>query len=156
MTVDFILDPDETLDGNLLRSICDCSSGVTTKFYWRFHIKICFFLVIVLAFLCFLLKRRTIFTLGKQRQPPKRSVMIWLRNILPYFVPLKEIYKHSFLFILLALARFICPRSQIYYKFFIPYRKLYRLAIWCSAWVRYTGLIFFSFYQKKSWALFIE
>ncbi|XP_044511881.1 carboxypeptidase SOL1 isoform X3 [Mangifera indica] len=76
VTVDFILDPDETLEGNLLRSICDCGSGVTTKFYWRFHIEICFFLVIVLAFLCFLLKRRTLFTLGKQRQPPKRSVMI--------------------------------------------------------------------------------
>ncbi|XP_031252078.1 carboxypeptidase SOL1 isoform X2 [Pistacia vera] len=72
-TLDFILDPEETLEGNLLRSICDCSGGVTTKLVWGYHMEICFVLVII-AFLCFLLKRRTIFTLGKPRQSSKRGL----------------------------------------------------------------------------------
>ncbi|KAJ4701027.1 Carboxypeptidase SOL1 [Melia azedarach] len=81
-TVDFILDPDVTGEENVLRSICDdcnCNGGgkpILLEFLWGFHMEVYLILILILAFLCFLLKRRMKFTLGKQRQSPKRSVMV--------------------------------------------------------------------------------
>lgn len=80
-TADFILDPDSTLVGNTLRSICDCSCDskaklVLLEFLWGFHMETCFVLIVITAFLCFLLKKRLKFTLGKHKQSsPKRSVV---------------------------------------------------------------------------------
>ncbi|KAK0575530.1 hypothetical protein LWI29_002209 [Acer saccharum] len=81
ITVDFILDPDGTPKGNLLRNICDCdyygskSKVAVLDYFWGFHFEICFVLIVFLAFLCFLFKRRMKFSLLKQRPSPKRSVI---------------------------------------------------------------------------------
>ncbi|GAV90329.1 Peptidase_M14 domain-containing protein [Cephalotus follicularis] len=82
MTVDFILDPEVTTEGNnLLRSVCDCTYGSKSRFafvefLWRDHLEVYFVLIVILTSLCFLLKRRLKSNLMKHRQSPKRSVMI--------------------------------------------------------------------------------
>ncbi|XVF39031.1 hypothetical protein PTKIN_Ptkin01aG0002900 [Pterospermum kingtungense] len=81
MTVDFILDPEEVTSegtGTLLRSICDCHcSGknrlLSVEYFWGTHFEVYLALIVVLAFLCFLLRRRVKFNLSKHRQSPKRS-----------------------------------------------------------------------------------
>lgn len=80
-TEDFILDPDITLEGNTLGSICDWSCDGKTKivlleFLWGFHIEVCFVLIVIAAFVCFLLKMRLKFTPGKQKQSTKGSVVL--------------------------------------------------------------------------------
>lgn len=80
-TADFILDPDSALKDNTPRSICDCSYDskaklVLLEFLLGFHMEVCFVLIVIGALLCFLLKRRLKFTLGKQKQSPKRSVVV--------------------------------------------------------------------------------
>ncbi|XP_059630399.1 carboxypeptidase SOL1 isoform X2 [Cornus florida] len=83
MTVDFVLDPEITPKGNILRSGYDCSCDHKSRFklvefspwpYWEFSV----ILVLSLAFLCFLLKRRVIFNHIKYRQSvgPKRSGVV--------------------------------------------------------------------------------
>ncbi|KAL5779034.1 hypothetical protein ACOSQ2_009771 [Xanthoceras sorbifolium] len=87
MTVDFILDPDGTPKSNVVRNICDCDYSSNTKFarkldfLWGSHLEICFILIVILAFLCILFKRRMKFSLVKQRQTPKRaSQTLYLRS----------------------------------------------------------------------------
>ncbi|KAH9757734.1 Carboxypeptidase SOL1 [Citrus sinensis] len=80
-TADFILDPDSALKDNTPRSICDCSYDskaklVLLEFLLGFHMEVCFVLIVIGALLCFLLKRRQKFTLGKHKQSPKRSVVV--------------------------------------------------------------------------------
>ncbi|KAH9691920.1 Carboxypeptidase SOL1 [Citrus sinensis] len=80
-TADFILDPDSALEDNTPRSICDCSCDskaklVLLEFLLGFHVEVCFVLIVIGALLCFLLKRRQKFTLGKHKQSPKRSVVV--------------------------------------------------------------------------------
>ncbi|XP_057974501.1 carboxypeptidase SOL1 isoform X2 [Malania oleifera] len=60
-TVDFVLDPEVMLKG-LLRSPCDCycNNG-------RLYLEISLVLIIILAFLCFLLKRKAMANVLKQR-----------------------------------------------------------------------------------------
>ncbi|TYJ36174.1 hypothetical protein E1A91_A05G290300v1 [Gossypium mustelinum] len=76
--VDFILDPEVSSDGTLLRSICDCgrkSRLLSIGYFWGTHFEVYLVLIVVLAFLCFLLTRRIKSNLLKQRLPPKRSVL---------------------------------------------------------------------------------
>lgn len=76
--VDFILDPEVSSDGTLLRSICDCgrkSRLLSIGYFWGTHFEVYLVLIVVLAFLCFLLTRRIKSNLLKQRSPPKRSVL---------------------------------------------------------------------------------
>ncbi|XP_021284296.1 carboxypeptidase SOL1 isoform X2 [Herrania umbratica] len=81
MTVDFILDPGVTSEGTLLQSICGCNCGHKSRhllvdYFWGIHFEVYLVLIVVLAFLCFLLRRRIKFNLLKHRQSPKRSVMV--------------------------------------------------------------------------------
>ncbi|XWS23508.1 hypothetical protein CRYUN_Cryun28dG0020300 [Craigia yunnanensis] len=81
MTVDFILDPEVTSEGTLLRSICDCNCGgksrlLSVEYFWGIHFEVYLVLIVVLAFLCFLLRRRIKFNLLKHRLSPKRSVSV--------------------------------------------------------------------------------
>ncbi|KAH9691910.1 Carboxypeptidase SOL1 [Citrus sinensis] len=80
-TADFILDPDSALEDNTPRSICDCSCDskaklVLLEFLLGFHMEVCFVLIVIGALLCFLLKRRQKYTLGKHKESPKRSVVV--------------------------------------------------------------------------------
>lgn len=82
MTVDFILDPEVTSEGTLLRSICDCNCGGKSRhllvdYFWGIHFEVYSVLIVVLVFLCILLRRRIKINLLKHRQSPKRSVMVW-------------------------------------------------------------------------------
>ena len=81
MTVDFILDPEVTSEGTLLRSICDCNCGgksrlLSVEYFWEIHFEVYLALIVVLAFLCFFLRKRIKFTLLKHRLSPKRSVSV--------------------------------------------------------------------------------
>ena len=72
MTVDFILDPEVTSEGTLLRSICDCNCGgksrlLSVEYFWGIHFEVYLVLIVVLAFLCFLLTRRIKFNLLKHQ-----------------------------------------------------------------------------------------
>ena len=78
MTLDFVLDAEVTLKGNLLRSGCECDCGNTIRlkfvdFLLGGHLEVCFILIIV-GFLCFLFHRRMKSNLSKHRQVvgPKR------------------------------------------------------------------------------------
>ncbi|CAA7052352.1 unnamed protein product [Microthlaspi erraticum] len=76
VTADFILIPEASSGGKLRRSICDCSScgqPLLTRFFAETNNGITFALVVVVAFLCFLLQRRMRFNLWKQRQSSRRS-----------------------------------------------------------------------------------
>ncbi|OMO73504.1 Peptidase M14, carboxypeptidase A [Corchorus capsularis] len=75
-TVDFVLDPEVNSEGTLLRSICNCDCGDKSRlhlveYFWGIHIEVYLVLIVVLAFLCFLLRRRIKFNLSKQRQSPR-------------------------------------------------------------------------------------
>lgn len=79
MTLDFVLDTEVTPKGNLLRSGCECDCGNTIKlefvdFLLGGHLEVCFILIIIVGFLCFLFQRRMKSNLSKHRQVvgPKR------------------------------------------------------------------------------------
>ncbi|KAK9270197.1 hypothetical protein L1049_025773 [Liquidambar formosana] len=83
MTLDFVLDPEVRPKGNLLQSVCDCSCDGKSKhelveFFGRTYLEIFLVLIVILAFLCFLLKRRVLFNHLKHRQSvgPKRSGVV--------------------------------------------------------------------------------
>lgn len=87
MTVDFILDPVITPMGSLLGSGCDFSRDNKSRlqlveYFPQLHLEISLTLVVViLVFLCFLLRRRAILNYLKHRESvgPKRSnVAVWL------------------------------------------------------------------------------
>ncbi|XP_075668846.1 carboxypeptidase SOL1 [Castanea sativa] len=79
MTLDFVLDAEVTLKGNLLRSGCECDCGNTIRlkfvdFLLGGHLEVCFILIIIVGFLCFLFQRGMKSNLSKHRQVvgPKR------------------------------------------------------------------------------------
>lgn len=79
MTVDFILDPEVTLEGNLVRSACECNCGSLSRYEFDFfqgaHFEVYAILILVLGVLCFLFQRRIKYNLSKQRHlGPKRPV----------------------------------------------------------------------------------
>ncbi|KAG6673850.1 hypothetical protein I3842_15G012100 [Carya illinoinensis] len=84
MTLDFVLDPEVTLKGNLLRSSCECDCGNKRRlefvgFLWEGHLEICLILIVIAGFLCFLFRRRIKNNnLSKHRQlvGPKRPVVV--------------------------------------------------------------------------------
>ena len=82
MTVDFVLDPEATPKGNLLRSACECNCGSLSRykfvdFFRDAHLEVYAILIVVLGFLCFLFQRRIKYNLSKQRQlGPKRPVAL--------------------------------------------------------------------------------
>ena len=82
MTVDFVLDPEVTPKGNLLRSACECNCGRLSRyefvdFFQRAHLEVYAVLIVVLGFLCFLFQRRIRYNLTKQRQSwSKRPVAL--------------------------------------------------------------------------------
>lgn len=84
MTVDFVLDPEIAHRWSLPRSNCyfsgDSMSGLQLlDFVPASHLEVLYiFLVIMLVFLCFLMKRRLAFRQLKHRQPvwPNRSVVV--------------------------------------------------------------------------------
>ncbi|CAK9174142.1 unnamed protein product, partial [Ilex paraguariensis] len=83
MTVDFVLDPENALKGSLLRHGCDCGSdNKSRRTFIEFlpgpYLEVSAILILILAFLCFVLKRRAIYNHLKQRQfvGPKRSVVV--------------------------------------------------------------------------------
>ncbi|XP_015886374.3 carboxypeptidase SOL1 isoform X1 [Ziziphus jujuba] len=72
-TVDFVLDPEVTPEGNPLRSACVCDCGsLSTEGFVDFvrgaHFELSLILIVSLIFLCFLLQRRIRSNLSKQRQ----------------------------------------------------------------------------------------
>ncbi|XP_052203673.1 carboxypeptidase SOL1 isoform X2 [Diospyros lotus] len=78
--VDFILDPEVASVGNQLRCGCDCSCDNMSRhkllLFWSGpQLELSFIGIFLLMFLCFLLKRRTIFSYFKHRQSigPRRS-----------------------------------------------------------------------------------
>lgn len=84
-TVDFILDPEVTPEGHLLRSVCECDCGSSSTegfvdFVRRAHFELSLVLVVSLIFLCFLLQRRIRSNLSKRRQfvGSKRPVTVWI------------------------------------------------------------------------------
>ncbi|KAH7835850.1 hypothetical protein Vadar_030488 [Vaccinium darrowii] len=83
MTLDFILDPEITPMGSLLGSGCDFSWDNKSRLKFveylpRLHLEISLTLVLILVFLCFLLRRRAILNYLKRREPvgPKRSTVV--------------------------------------------------------------------------------
>ncbi|GMY29499.1 carboxypeptidase SOL1 isoform X2 [Fagus crenata] len=81
MTLDFVLDPEVTHKGSLLRSGCECDCGNKSRlefvgFLWGGHLEVCFILIVVVGFLCFLFQRRMKSNFSKHRQVvvPKRPV----------------------------------------------------------------------------------
>ncbi|XP_048604388.1 carboxypeptidase SOL1 isoform X2 [Brassica napus] len=79
VTADFILIPEASYGGKLLRSSCDCSYGqplLLTRFFTETNNGITFALVVVVAFLFFLLQRRVRSNLWKQRQSSRRSTTV--------------------------------------------------------------------------------
>lgn len=84
MTLDFVLDPEVTHKGSLLRSGCECDCGNKSRlqfvgFLWGGHLEVCFILIVVVGFLCFLFQRRMKSNFSKHRQVvvPKRPVGVW-------------------------------------------------------------------------------
>ncbi|KAJ9675512.1 hypothetical protein PVL29_024439 [Vitis rotundifolia] len=82
-TVDFLLDPEVLPRGNLLRSLCDCNcerkgSLELVEFVGVSHLEVSLILIVILLFLCFLLRRKLIYNLVRQRHltGPKRSVVV--------------------------------------------------------------------------------
>lgn len=82
MTLDFILDPVATPVNNQLKSICDCScSGKSSielmGFVWNAHLGVYFLLIlIVLALICILFRRRMPFLKHRQTGALKKSVVV--------------------------------------------------------------------------------
>lgn len=79
VTADFILIPEASYGGKLLRSSCDCSYGqplLLTRFFTETNNGITFALVVVVAFLFFLLQKRVRSNLWKQRQSSRRSTTV--------------------------------------------------------------------------------
>ncbi|KAK7851799.1 carboxypeptidase sol1 [Quercus suber] len=79
MTLDFVLEAEVTLKENLLRSGCECDCGNTIRlefvdFLLGGHLEVCFILIIIVGFLCFLFQSRMKSNLSKHRQVvgPKR------------------------------------------------------------------------------------
>lgn len=79
MTVDFVLDPEIAREESLLRHGCDSKNRLKLlEFFPRFQFEVFYVVVIIiLAFLCFLMKSRVTLNLSKHRQPlvPKGSVV---------------------------------------------------------------------------------
>lgn len=77
-TVDFILDPDVTGEGSSVRSACDCNCDGKNSYEFRWvHLGISAILIVILALLCLLLRRRAISHVFKHRLSlggPKRSL----------------------------------------------------------------------------------
>lgn len=76
MTLDFVLDPEVTLNkgGSLPRSDCECDCGNTSKlefvdFIWGSHLGVFVILIVVVGFLYLLLLRRRNINLSKHRHP---------------------------------------------------------------------------------------
>lgn len=74
-TLDFVLDPEVTLKGNLLRSGCECDCGYMSGLG---HLEVSLFLFVIVGFLCFLFRGRIKNNLSKQKQlvGPKRPVVV--------------------------------------------------------------------------------
>ena len=82
-TVDFVLDPEITPTGSSLRSGCDCSWDRKSRlklveFLSVPQVELSFVAILILIFLCFLLKRRAILKYLKHRRlvEPKRSSVV--------------------------------------------------------------------------------
>ncbi|XP_050213312.1 carboxypeptidase SOL1 [Mercurialis annua] len=75
MTLDFILDPDVTSEG-ARNSIyeCSCKAKSGLEVFGEVHLELYIILIIVLAFLCFLLVRRMKLNFLNHRQIPKKSI----------------------------------------------------------------------------------
>lgn len=80
MTVDFVLDPEIDHGESLLRQGCDSKNRLKLlEFFPRFQLEVFYLVVIIiLAFLCFLMKRRVTLNFLKHRKPfvPKGSVVV--------------------------------------------------------------------------------
>ncbi|KAM7511269.1 hypothetical protein LguiB_010144 [Lonicera macranthoides] len=80
MTVDFVLDPEIAHGESLLRQGCDSKNRLKLlEFFPRFQLEVFYLVVIIiLAFLCFLMKRRVTLNFLKHRKPlvPKGSVVV--------------------------------------------------------------------------------
>ncbi|CAN8235503.1 unnamed protein product [Cochlearia groenlandica] len=79
VTADFILVPEASSGGKRLRSMCDCSScgqPLLMRFFTETYNGITLMLVVVVAFLCFLLQRRVRFNMLKHRQSSRRSITV--------------------------------------------------------------------------------
>ncbi|XP_031743068.1 carboxypeptidase SOL1 isoform X2 [Cucumis sativus] len=79
MSVDFVLDPDTTAKGKVIRN-CDCNCGNRVDFVayiWGHYFEAYILLAVVLVFICFLFQRRMKSRLSKQRLValPKRTVV---------------------------------------------------------------------------------
>lgn len=80
MTVDFVLDPEVRPKGNVVRSCCDCNRDRKSRLemvgsFGRAYWEVSLLLIVILAFLCFLMKRRMIYNVLRLKQP-KRSVVV--------------------------------------------------------------------------------
>lgn len=86
-TVDFILDPVVTLRDDVLVRSCDCSFDKRrlklVEFLPGQQSEIFLILIIILLFLCFLMKRRVILNYLRQKQMvgPKRSLVVWTLHL---------------------------------------------------------------------------
>ncbi|KAJ7969773.1 Carboxypeptidase SOL1 [Quillaja saponaria] len=83
MTVDFVLDPEVTLKGNVLQSVngCNCSSQNRFEFVEFFsggHLEVYSIVIVVLGFLLLLFQRRMKFNLSKHSRSagPKRTAVV--------------------------------------------------------------------------------
>jgi carboxypeptidase D len=73
MTLDFVLDPEVILKGNLPRSGCECDCGYTSRlefvdFLWGSHLGVFVILIVAVGFLYLLLLRRRNTNFSKHRQ----------------------------------------------------------------------------------------
>lgn len=73
MTVDFILEPEVAVKGTILQNVYDCNCISKSRldfveFFGGAHLEIYFVLILILGFLCLLLRRFRVNSAGAKRR----------------------------------------------------------------------------------------
>ncbi|XP_027189787.1 carboxypeptidase SOL1 isoform X2 [Cicer arietinum] len=83
MSLDFVLDPEVSVKGSILRNVYDCNCDSKSKlefveFLLGSHLEVFFVFIVILGFLCFLFQRRkkVKFSTTKQSTGAKRTVVV--------------------------------------------------------------------------------
>jgi len=83
VTLDFVLDPEVSVKGSVLRNIYDCDCNGESKqefvqFLWGTHLEVFFVVIVVLGFLLLLFQRRqkVKFSTSRQSAGAKRTVEV--------------------------------------------------------------------------------
>lgn len=80
VTLDFVLDPEGGVKGNILQNVYDCNCNSKSKlelvqFFGGVHLEVYFVFIVILGFLCILFQRR-VKVKNRQAAGAKRSVVV--------------------------------------------------------------------------------